>query len=270
MGRSISTNCYSNKRMPNEIFLPRFTFKNFITAANNKSAYDKCIKFAESDTPASNPILLYGPTAVGKTHLLHAIGNYITQYRPEAKIAIAQTESFCTELIESLRQEGIGKFRDKYRNHNLFILDDIQFIAGRERTQIEFFHIFEILLSNKVRIALASLRPLEDIQPLGRLLWPRLRMDFIVPLERPTEKELYSILSKKFSLTKPPISNELIKLTCQEPGIDFRKAEGCMIRLGALYSTSGKYPSATQWARWLGSIRRSENSLLRVQDNLPN
>jgi len=246
------------------MFLPRFTFENFIPVATNKSAYDKCIKFAESDTPASSPILLHGPTALGKTHLLHAIGNYVTHYRPEAKIAIAQTETFCTELIESLRQEGIGKFRDKYRNHNLLILDDIQFIAGRERTQIEFFHIFEILLNNKVRIALASLRPLEDIQPLGRLLWSRLRMGFIVPLERPTEKELHSILSKKFSSTKPPIPSKLIKLICQEPGIDFRKAEGCMIRLAALYSASGKYPSATQWAHWLGSIRRSENSLLHV------
>jgi chromosomal replication initiator protein len=251
------------------MFLPRFTFENFIPVATNKSAYDKCTKFATSATLASNPILLYGPTAVGKTHLLHAIGNYVTHYRPEAKMAIAQTESFCTELIESLRQEGIGKFRDKYRNHNLFILDDIQFIAGRERTQIEFSHILGILLSNKVRIALASLRPLEDIQPLGQLLWSRLRMGFIVPLEMPTEKELYSILSKKFSSTRPPIPNELIKLICQEPGIDFRKAEGCLIRLGALYSMSGKYPSATQWARWLCSIRRSENSLLRVQDNLP-
>jgi chromosomal replication initiator protein len=240
--------------MPNEIFHSRFTFEKFIPVATNKSAYDKSIKFAESDTPAFNPILLYGPTAVGKTHLLHAIGNYVTQYRPEDRITIAQTETFCAELIESLRQERIGKFRDKYRNHNLFILDDIQFIAGRERTQIEFFHIFEILLSNKVRIALASLRPLEDIQPLGRLLWSRSRMGFIVPLERPTGKELYSILSKKSSSTKPPIPSELIKLICQEPGIDFRKAEGCMIRLGALCSASSKYPTTTQWARWLCSI----------------
>ena len=246
------------------MFLPRYTFENFIPVATNQSAYDKCIRFAESDTPASNPILLYGPVAVGKTHLLHAIGNYTTQFRPEAKIAIAQTETFCAELIKSLRQEGIGKLRDKYRSHNLFILDDIQFIAGRERTQIEFFHTFEILLSNKVRIALASLWPLEDIQPLGRLLWSRLRMGLIAPLEMPPEKELYSILSKRFSSAKPPIPNELIKLICQEPDIDFRKAEGCMIRLGAIYSASGKYPSTTQWSRWLCNIRRSEDSHLHV------
>jgi len=240
--------------MPNEIFLPRFTFENFIPAATNKCAYDKCIKFAESDTPASNPILLYGPTAVGKTHLLHAIGNYVTYHRPAAKIAIAQTQTFCAELIESLMHERIGKFRDKYRNHNLLILDDIQFIAGRERTQIEFFHIFEILLSNKVRIALASSRPLGDIQPLWRLLRSRLGTGLIVPLEMCAEKELHSILSKKFSSTKPPIPSELIKLICQKPCIDFRKAEGCMIRLGALYSASGKYPTTTQWAGWLCSI----------------
>jgi len=242
------------------IFHPRFTFENFISVATNKSAFDKCVEFAKSDTPASNPILLYGPTAVGKTHLLHAIGNYVANSRQKPKIAMAQTETFCAEMIESLRQERLGKFRDKYRNYNLLILDDIQFVVGKERTQIEFFYIFEILLSNKVKIALASSRPLDDIQPLWRLLRSKLGMGLAVPLAMCTEKELYSFLSNQrdtHSSTKPPIPGELIKLICQEPGIDFRRAEGCMIRLGALYSASGKYPSATQWARWLRSIRRS-------------
>jgi chromosomal replication initiator protein len=166
--------------MLNEIFHPRFTFENFIPVATNKSAFDKCVEFAKSDAPAFNPILLYGPTAVGKTHLLHAIGNYVANSRREPKIAIAQTETFCAEMIGSLRQEKTGKFRDKYRNYNLLILDDFQFIAGRERTQIEFFYIFEVLLSNNVKIALASSMPIGDIQPLWRLLQSKLGMGLIV------------------------------------------------------------------------------------------
>jgi chromosomal replication initiator protein len=197
---------------------------------------------------------------VGKTHLLHAIGNYVANSRQEPKIAMAQTETFCAEMIESLRQERIGKFRDKYRNYNLLILDDIQFVVGKERTQIEFFYIFEILLSNKVKIALTASRLPGDIQPLWRLLQSKSGMSLAVSLEMCPEKELYSILSNQrdnYSATKPPIPGKLIKLICQEPGIDFRRAEGCMIRLGALYSASGKYPSATQWDHWLCSIRRS-------------
>jgi chromosomal replication initiator protein len=245
----------------------RFTFENFISVVTNKSAFDKCVEFAKSDTPPSNPILLYGPTAVGKTHLLHAIGSYVANSRQKPKIAMAQTETFCAEMVESLRQEGLGKFRDKYQNYNLLILDDIQFIVGKERTQIEFFHIFEILLNNKVKIALAASRPLDDIQPLWGLLQSKLGMGLIVPLEMCTRKELYSILFSlrgNYSSTKPPIPRELIKLICQEPGIDFRRAEGCVIRLGALYSASGKYPSTTQWARWLCSIRRSSVGQNRI------
>jgi chromosomal replication initiator protein len=248
-------------------FHPRFTFENFISVPTNKSAFDKCVEFAKSDSPASNPILLYGPTAVGKTHLLHAIGNYVANSRQEPKIAMAQTETFCAEMIESLRQESLGNFRDKYRNYNLLILDDIQFVVRKERTQIEFFHIFKNLLSNKVKIALAASRPSGDIQPLWRLLQSKLGMGLMVPLEMCIEKELYSILSNQrenYSSTKPPIPGKLIKLICQEPGIDFRRAEGCMIRLGALYSASGKYPSATQWARWLCSTRRSSLGQNRI------
>ncbi len=164
------------------MFHPRFTFENFISVATNKSAFEKCVEFATTNAPSSNPIFLYGPTAVGKTHLLHAIGNYVANSRQKPKIAMAQTETFCAE--------GMG---------------------------------------------------------------------LMVPLEMCTEKELYFILSKQrdnYSSTEPPIPREPIKLICQEPGIDFRRAEGCMIRLRALYSASGKYPSTTQWTYWLCSTRR--------------
>ncbi len=221
-------------------FNPDYNFDNYVSTAANESARSACLVFAKSIAPPSNPLFLYGPAGVGKTHLLHAMGNAAARLRPDEKVILVSSDSMIYELNESLRNGQIVRFREKYKTADLLIVDDIHILSGKARTQDEFFHIFEALTANGGRLAMASLKPPSDIRHFSGLLKSRMKNVLILPIEAPSRHDLELILSKKFASTIPPIPSNLIKLALQRrTGPDVRRAAGMVKQLAFAASQSG-------------------------------
>lgn len=213
-------------------FNPDFNFDNFVSTATNEFARSSCLLFAKSTAPLSNPLFLYGPTGVGKTHLLHAIGNSAARHRSDEKIILVSSDSMIHDLNESLKADQIARFREKYTAVDLLIVDDVHILSSKERTQEEFFRIFDVLTANGGRLAMASLKPQSEIRQFSGLLRSRMKNGLMLPIEPPSRHALESILSKKFASTIPPIPGDLFKLALQRStGSDVRRAAGMVKQL---------------------------------------
>lgn len=229
----------SDDELASRMFNPRYTFDNFVIGAGNQFAH--AASQAVADTPGRryNPLFVYGGVGLGKTHLLNAIGHRIIKTRTVSnptKVCYISSEEFTNELVNSIRFERMDGFRKKFRNIEVLLIDDIQFISGKERTQIEFFHTFNTLYENKMQIVITSDKLPREIPDFEERLKSRFEWGLIADIQPPDVETKVAILKKKASLENIYIPNEVAFYLASHINSNIRILEGCLIRLGAFAS----------------------------------
>ncbi|MGM9626459.1 MAG: chromosomal replication initiator protein DnaA [Eubacteriales bacterium] len=232
-----------------EMFLnSEYTFDNFIVGNSNKFAHAACVAVANNPAYAYNPLFIYGPSGLGKTHLMYAIINRILEKTPDANIVYVKGDSFTNNLIESLQSQAMPAFREKYRTADILLIDDVQFIAGKESTQQEFFNTFNVLYDAKKQIILTSDRPPKEISTLEDRLKTRFEWGLIADIQPPDMELRIAILRKKAQYMDVEISNEVLNYLAEKLKSNIRQIEGVIRRLGA-YSNLTKQPITIEMAR---------------------
>lgn len=224
---------------------PKYTFDTFVVGGNNSFAHAVSVAVAESPGQVYNPLFLYGGVGLGKTHLMHSIAHFILDQNPKKKILYVTSETFTNELIESLKngkssgnESSMTKFREKYRNIDVLLIDDIQFIIGKESTQEEFFHTFNHLHTSGKQIIISSDRPPRDIETLEARLRSRFEMGMLADISSPDYETRMAILQKKIELDKLEKYNiplDVIHYIATNIKTNIRELEGSLNKLIALY-----------------------------------
>ena len=220
---------------------PKYTFDTFVVGGNNSFAHAASLAVAESPGQVYNPLFLYGGVGLGKTHLMHSVAHFILDKDPKRKVLYVTSETFTNELIQALknpRENSMAEFRDKYRNNDVLLIDDIQFIIGKESTQEEFFHTFNHLHTAGKQIIISSDRPPKDIETLEARLLTRFEWGLIADISAPDYETRMAILQKKIemdSLQKYHISNEVLQYIASNVKNNIRELEGSLNKLIALY-----------------------------------
>lgn len=216
---------------------PKYTFNTFVVGSNNKFAHAASLAVAESPGEIYNPLFLYGGVGLGKTHLMHSIAHFILGHKPDMKILYVTSEEFTNEIIEALRNgnnSAITKFRDKYRNIDVLLIDDVQFIIGKESTQEEFFHTFNTLHSARKQIILSSDRPPKDMDILEERIRSRFEWGLMADIQSPDYETRMAILRKKQEMDGYDVGNDVIEYIAQNVKSNIRELEGSLNKVIAL------------------------------------
>lgn len=223
-------------------FIPKYTFENFVVGKSNQYVCAACKTVAEKPGENFNPLFIYGGVGLGKTHLLHAIGNYITEKNPQLKVQYVTCEKFTNDYIEGIRNsETMNKnFREKYRNVDVLMIDDIQFISGKTSTQEEFFHTFNDLHQLGKQVILSSDRPPKDIAVLEERLRSRFSSGLIQDIQMPDYETRVAILRKKTQQENYKIDDDVIVYIAQKTSTNIRQMEGLLSKIHFLASLIGK------------------------------
>lgn len=238
--------------LASRMFNPRYTFENFVIGAGNQFAH--AAAQAVADTPGNryNPLFIYGGVGLGKTHLLNAVGHRIIKTRTIAdpsKVCFLSSEEFTNELVNSIRFERMDGFRRKFRSIDVLLIDDIQFISGKERTQIEFFHTFNTLYENKKQIVITSDKLPRDIPDFEERLKSRFEWGLIADIQPPDVETKVAILKKKAELENIYLPNEVAFFLATHINSNIRILEGCLIRLGAFASLTKQQEITLEMAK---------------------
>ncbi len=215
---------------------PRYTFDTFIVGSNNKLAQAAAVAVAESPGDAFNPLFIYGGAGLGKTHLMHSIGHYILEHNKDSKVLYVPSEDFTNELIESIRNKNnseMSRFREKYRSIDVLLIDDIQFIIGKDSTQEEFFHTFNSLYGAKKQIIISSDKPPKEMATLEERFKSRFEWGLIVDITLPDYETRMAILHKKEETDGCYVSNDVIEYIANNIKSNIRELEGAFNRIVA-------------------------------------
>jgi chromosomal replication initiator protein len=219
---------------------PRNTFETFVVGNNNQMAQAAARAVAQSPAQAYNPLFIYGDTGLGKTHLMHAIGHTILKNNPNAKIAYLSTEKFTNEFIQALQENALVKFRQRYRHVDVLLLDDVQFLGGKERIQEEFFHTFNDLFESGKQIVLSSDRRASEISKLEARLVSRFEWGLPADVQPPDYETRVAILRTKAASLKLEVPPQVINFIAQNIAKNIRRLEGALIKVASYAALTGK------------------------------
>jgi chromosomal replication initiator protein len=222
---------------------PKYTFEQFVIGEGNRFAHAAALAVAELPAQAYNPLFLHGPPGLGKTHLLHAIGNFVQRYGAGLRVRYATSEEFTTEFVEAVRSRRTGEFKDDFRSADVVLIDDVQFLAGRAKTREEFFHTFNALLCSGRQLVISSDRSPEELPDLEARLAERFRSGLVVELEPPAVAVRRAILAKRARLDNVDASPDVLAEIAQHVDSNVRALEGALIRVVAYASLKGEEPT---------------------------
>ena len=219
---------------------PRNSFENFVVGPNSQLAHAASLAVAQAPAQAYNPLFIHGSTGLGKTHLMHAIGHSILQRNPEARVAYLSTEKFTNEYIHAIQENALTKFRQRYRSVDVLLVDDVQFLAGKERIQEEFFHTFNDLFESQKQIVISSDRPVTEIATLEARLVSRFQWGLSADIQSPDFETRVAILKTKAATLKVTLPMPVIEFMAQHISKNIRRLEGALIKISSYAALTGK------------------------------
>jgi chromosomal replication initiator protein len=245
---------------------PRYTFDTFIVGSSNQFADAASRAVAEAPSRSYNPLFIYGGVGLGKTHLMHAIGQYVLDHDPGLKLTYISSERFMNEMINALRYDRVLDFRELYRSVDVLLVDDIQFLAGREGTQTEFFHTFNALYDSQKQIVLSSDCPPHEIPALEERLRSRFEWGLIADIQSPDFETKVAILKKKAETEEVPLPNNVAMYIAGKIKSNIRELEGSLIRLIAYASLTGQEISLPLAQEVLKNILDHEEKAVTIEN----
>ncbi len=245
---------------------PKYTFDQFVVGAGNQFAHAAARAVADNPAKAYNPLFIYGDVGLGKTHLLHSIGARIRQNNPSARICYVSSEQFTNEVINSIRYDRMVDFRARYRNVDVLIIDDIQFISGKDRTQEEFFHTFNTLYEAERQIVLSSDRFPKQMPDIEKRLRSRFEWGLIADIQPPDLETKIAILQKKAETEGIDLPSDVSLLLATHINSNVRELEGALIRLGAYASLTGREITVDLARQNLRDLIKESRKILSVEE----